>query len=54
MPFDKLVWCFWLLLEKLEVPGWRDIDKHLRVSDRLPENSPTHTQNVDEESSGCA
>jgi hypothetical protein len=54
LPFDKLVWCLRLFLMSKKELGWRDIDKHLPVTDRLPENSPTHTPNVDEESSANA
>jgi len=54
MPFDKLVWFFTVFLGRLGDAG---VEGHRLASavfttDRLTENSPTHTASVDEESSG--
>jgi len=52
-PFGKLVWYLRLILEKLRMSRGGGTSASLcRIADRLPENSPTHTPNVDEESSG--
>jgi hypothetical protein len=52
--FDRLVWFFTVFLGRLGDAG---VEGHRLASavfttDRLTENSPTHTASVDEESSG--
>jgi hypothetical protein len=54
MPFDRLVWFLAAFLARLRdagVEGHR-LASAVYATDRLTENSPTHTASVDEESSG--
>jgi len=54
MPFDRLVWFFTAYLARLRDAGEEEHRQASAVftTDRLTENSPTHTASVDEESSG--